>query len=155
MSKVVSGHIYKIAIFRIFKRKTALFSDTISRNTLLCASCPQILPRFPLSLAAYPSYMPPLRTFPPLLSGINVCIYIYFYITLFFHLVCTGCSSRRSGSMCGPLPFGSSQRLPARPDLSGRPLIRAPVPPSGLARMKYPVGGGPHPSAYPCGVFSH
>ena len=151
----MSGHILKIANFRTVARKTALFPDTTSRNTLLCAICPQILPRFPLSLAAYPSYMPPLRTFPPLLSGINVYIYIYLYITLFFHLVRTGCSSRRSGSMCGPLPSGSSQRLPARPDLSGRSLIRAPVPPSGLARMKYPVGSGPHPSAYPCGTFSH
>ena len=80
MSKVVSGHIWKIAIFRIFKRKTALFSDTISRNIMLCASCPQILPRFPLSLAAYPSYMPPLRTFPPLLLRIKR---IYFYIFIY------------------------------------------------------------------------
>ena len=151
----MSGHIWKIAIFRIFKRKTALFSDTISRNIMLCANCPYFLPRFPLSLSGISFIMPPLRAFPPLLSGINVYIYIYFYITLFFHLVRTGCSSRRSGSMCGPLPSGSSQRLPACPDLSGRSLIRAPVPPSGLALMKYPVGSGPHPSAYPCGTFSH
>ena len=138
----MSGHILKIAFFRIFKRKTALFSDTISRNKMLCANCPYSVPGSLFPLRRIRPICRPSGRSRPYSSGLNVYIYIYLYIALFPQPVRKGCSFPRSGSVCRssapalPLPVRmpalrnawkisapSSARLSAScPDPSGRCL---------------------------------